>query len=473
MLGIGVGAAYSDAKVESIRVLPRKQEAAKTDTDWAPKVHVVISGFQGKMEPEVFTLSDQEVNPPVTVQAEKVVSYVDSDEPLALVVLIQGNEMWMGNTSYDEEEPLEGAYEGLGVALDEFSKAGPQESKGALIFYHDTVQIKQPMGELGALSGSSLGSQEGFRDNLRVSFLAGIDEAKNLLSNESGYRRALVVIGEGIGQEEGVGAKLKQRGKELKELDVEVYTIHYKTPNTVENPGERNMTELEPIESYSAVSRENFRAFASRIVKSIGARYYVDFPGEAFQWDGQAHELVVSVKGKQVGAPEFVLKQGPKPPPGEGSLWWLWLLLGIAGVFALLIIVFRNRPPRVVEAPVAEEPESTANKTVMLGVGGDDEGMPIVGWIVPLTGPNQYQTFKLLQGVTSVGSGEEANIVIDDQFMSAEHASVVCSPNGFTFNDGGSTNGSFVNEQKVSVHELVDNDVITMGRTEFKFKSIN
>jgi pSer/pThr/pTyr-binding forkhead associated (FHA) protein len=57
--------------------------------------------------------------------------------------------------------------------------------------------------------------------------------------------------------------------------------------------------------------------------------------------------------------------------------------------------------------------------------------------------------------------------------MSTIHAEIVCKQQGFVLNDLGSTNGTFVNERKVTEHELVDNDTFVLGKTEFKFKSIN
>jgi pSer/pThr/pTyr-binding forkhead associated (FHA) protein len=47
------------------------------------------------------------------------------------------------------------------------------------------------------------------------------------------------------------------------------------------------------------------------------------------------------------------------------------------------------------------------------------------------------------------------------------------SPAGFTLIDNGSTNGCYVNDRKISKHDLLDNDMITLGKTNFKFKSIN
>jgi pSer/pThr/pTyr-binding forkhead associated (FHA) protein len=46
------------------------------------------------------------------------------------------------------------------------------------------------------------------------------------------------------------------------------------------------------------------------------------------------------------------------------------------------------------------------------------------------------------------------------------------TPIGFSLLDKGSTNGVIVNSRRVPIHDLVDNDVFTLGKTDFKFKSI-
>ena len=66
------------------------------------------------------------------------------------------------------------------------------------------------------------------------------------------------------------------------------------------------------------------------------------------------------------------------------------------------------------------------------------------------------------------------DIVITAGFMSSEHCQITTSPEGFALVDGGSTNGSYVNQHKVQgKQDLIDNDLITLGKTNFKFKSIN
>jgi len=106
-------------------------------------------------------------------------------------------------------------------------------------------------------------------------------------------------------------------------------------------------------------------------------------------------------------------------------------------------------------------------------VGGTD-GFPIVGWLVPLNGSQAYQTFKLRGGGTKIGTAPPCDIVVNDGFMSTEHCQINASPQGFTLVDGGSTNGCYVNDRKIQGKlDLVDNDMVTLGKTNFRFKSIN
>ena len=72
-----------------------------------------------------------------------------------------------------------------------------------------------------------------------------------------------------------------------------------------------------------------------------------------------------------------------------------------------------------------------------------------------------------------VGRGAENHIVLDGDSVSRRHAHLEQRGNVWWAVDDGSTNGTYVNDRKVTKHELVDNDVIMLGKTNFKFKSVN
>ena len=482
LLALGLSShSFAQRLIESsLKTTPRKKGDKRRD-GWAPRIRAVITTDKGGLKPESFTISDLDLDPPVVgIQAVRAKPYVESDEPLAVVVLVQGTETWMGTESFDDEDPIQGAFGGLSDAVNALSKAGPPGSRGGLLVYHEKPEIKQPLEDLASLNGGVLGAQENYKGKAIAALLPGLDAAKNLLANEGGKRKVLVVVGDGIGQRNEIGSDIKDRAKAFRELGVAVYTIYYRAPEGPED-GQGHMLTLAKKsaggESFVAPAKDNIKTFAETIVKQIGARYYVDFPGEAFTWDAQERSIEIEVDGDKLDPASLrFAPETARPSSGGGSLWWLWLLLVLVVVIVLIILIVKRQskaaPMPVMEAPPPEAPAEPA-KTVMLGLEGSDEGMPIVGWIVPLQGPNQYQTFKLYQGATKIGSGQESHIVIDDHFMSTTHAEVVCSPGGFVLNDAGSTNGMFVNQRRVKSHDLVDNDVFTLGKTDFKFKSIN
>jgi pSer/pThr/pTyr-binding forkhead associated (FHA) protein len=121
-----------------------------------------------------------------------------------------------------------------------------------------------------------------------------------------------------------------------------------------------------------------------------------------------------------------------------------------------------------IEPNQAAEPAMSSPKTGMW-----TEGFPLVGWLVPLNGRHEFQTFKLQDRTTKIGTAAPSDVVINDGFMSTEHCRIVRSPQGFLLQDNKSTNGCWVNDHRVDQHDLVDNDMITLGKTNLKFKSVS
>ena len=97
----------------------------------------------------------------------------------------------------------------------------------------------------------------------------------------------------------------------------------------------------------------------------------------------------------------------------------------------------------------------------------------LVGWIVVMNGAQQYTDHKVFEGVNSIGAAADNDIVVTDDYLSSKHASIRFEDNEYYFFDHDSTNGSYVNEKKVNnKEELIDNDTIRLGRTEFRFKAL-
>ena len=122
----------------------------------------------------------------------------------------------------------------------------------------------------------------------------------------------------------------------------------------------------------------------------------------------------------------------------------------------------------------APQPEPSAEKTVALNL--DDlkkkKNRPVVGWIVAQNGNHRGMDFRLYDGKNLLGTAADCDIVITDPYLSAKHCTIRHEDGNFVLIDLDSTNGVFVNQKRVSTMELIDNDTVRLGRTEFKFKAL-
>lgn len=477
----------------TLEVVPQEDPKKDAPPDLEAKV------VSGSAAPDVATISLVQTDPkkgPIEIKAAELKTYAQGKEKLGLVVLFESQFVWIGDDSYSENATkYEGVYKVLTAALDKLNTAGPPGSKGALVSYGTGAQVKW-QGELKDLTGDKIGTQKelgrmGTTPVVNRDLVVGVDEAAVLLNKMGTSRKVLVVIGDGVNTNAEAGqAELSERKKKLTGDGVVVYAIYLQAP--VDLDGDPNGMKKLTGNHKALESSEGLGPAVSSVVDQINDRYYVRFPGadvklkKSFEWDENPHTFALKIDKDEFEIDEIVLAPKWIPPwmrKSGGFPWWLFIIIPL-GLILLVVVgikVFKKKPepePVFVPAPVAAPAPSAPApagpmKTVMIGIGGDDQGFPVVGWIVPLNGPNQFQTFKLQAGATKIGTGGAAHIVVNDGFMSTEHCQIVCSPAGFVLVDGGSTNGTYVNDRKVDKHELVDNDVIMMGKTNFRFKSIN
>ena len=120
-----------------------------------------------------------------------------------------------------------------------------------------------------------------------------------------------------------------------------------------------------------------------------------------------------------------------------------------------------------------QKPQGGSNRTMALDMGSSAPAGTNVGWLVPLEGLQAGELFQLNKARCVVGTAPDCDVVLTDPSISSRHAEFISMAGGFRVNDLGSTNGTFVNDKRVSSHDLVDNDNVRLGRTPFKFKSMN
>ncbi|MFC4019368.1 FHA domain-containing protein [Micromonospora sp. GCM10011542] len=84
-------------------------------------------------------------------------------------------------------------------------------------------------------------------------------------------------------------------------------------------------------------------------------------------------------------------------------------------------------------------------------------------------GPMRGASFRLRTEPQLIGRAPTAHVVIPDPHLSRQHAEVWLAPEGATLRDLGSTNGTWLNDRRITGTErLADGDVVRVGRTELR-----
>lgn len=79
------------------------------------------------------------------------------------------------------------------------------------------------------------------------------------------------------------------------------------------------------------------------------------------------------------------------------------------------------------------------------------------------------QAFVLTGERTVIGRAMDSDIVIEESGVSRHHLELLVTPNGVIARDMGSTNGLFVEGQKIDAVTLQDGNTLTIGRTQIMF----
>jgi VWFA-related protein len=126
--------------------------------------------------------------------------------------------------------------------------------------------------------------------------------------------------------------------------------------------------------------------------------------------------------------------------------------------------------PAPAPVPVAVEPPQK-RRTVFVSGGPPPAVSYRSAHLELLNGPLQGSRLALLEGRTSLGRDETNRIVVQDEKASSQHAVILGQAGRFCLEDVGSTNGTFVDEQRLEgPHALRSGERVRLGGTAFLFR---
>ena len=148
-----------------------------------------------------------------------------------------------------------------------------------------------------------------------------------------------------------------------------------------------------------------------------------------------------------------------------------WALLGlriafIVGLYWFIAQVVRviaretrmlATPPRPAKAAATPKPGPVADQAGLEMIDPGESGLEAGAYI-------------RLYAPTLVGREAACHLVLDDPFVSGEHAEISRDNEGWWVADTGSTNGTFVNGALLTTAAtLVEGDIVQFGRIRFRF----
>lgn len=145
------------------------------------------------------------------------------------------------------------------------------------------------------------------------------------------------------------------------------------------------------------------------------------------------------------------------------ALLWLFILSVVSVIRSDLFGHTVPQPGPADEPQPLEEPARA--KKSRRGKKGQPHKLAIV------QGPQTGLSASLSDGVVLIGRGSDCQLILDDDYVSTRHARLVAADAGPYVEDLGSTNGTYVNGQRITAPTSVSLvDSIRIGKTVLKLE---
>ncbi len=196
----------------------------------------------------------------------------------------------------------------------------------------------------------------------------------------------------------------------------------------------------------------------------------------------RVRELELPAELATVAAPPVATTTPLEATRGSSTpMLWLGLVVGGLGLLAALAVAamwLRSRQPPAQRPERNDDDDEPGDSTLVMrapsGTDGVDKTlfMPLKPSLRIIEGAGTGQVFNLSMDTSiSLGRAPTNGIVVSEAAVSGQHCRVRPESGGFVLLDLKSTNGTYVNDRRVSRHALKSGDVIKLGSVSLQFRT--
>jgi hypothetical protein len=391
-----------------------------------------------------------------------------------------------------EGEPLDKVKDAVHALLEGLSP----KVRVLLVDYGADVTSHPPFRPAGALSGDVDDlSTDGEAGDL--SLVKAVDAALIELNKPRPdgrqARRLIVVVSDGLNSQMD-RRTFKALGDAAARARVPIHTLAF-SPTDERGPL-LNLGEISKRSNGTfrwAKTAEDLRAQIDTLTDELNKQYVLTFKLETRSLEGKkfqlaSEELTSNILVFDSSGGSFGGNEGKRPLVP----WWLWILAGlvvIGGGAAVVIARAPSRPKKpmkfspyragaqpsanATQAP-APQPQAPAPPQPMAPVAVAGRALPAAatrGVLIVVSGALAGSRVDVGAQPVTVGKGPSSLQIGDDPAVSTRHAELAQRGTLFVVTDLGSTNGTFVNSQRITQPaRLNDGDLLRFGNTQMKFR---
>jgi FHA domain/von Willebrand factor type A domain len=400
----------------------------------------------------------------------------------------------LDSSSSSGDQPLDKVKE----AVQSLFEGMPPKWRVFFIDYGGDVTPHPPFRPAGGVGGDIDGlSADGDAADLKL--IQAVDAALIELNKEAKAREAkgdkparrlIVLVSDGLNYNMDKNA-FRTLGKSASKFQIPIHTIAF-SPQDDRGPL-LNLGEISKLSNGTfrwAKNGDDLRNQIETLADELNKQYVL-----TFKYDDALENRTFVLT--QADLTSNVLHLGKNVIGDKHGLGWWWLLI-IAGVLAVggivLVVIARSHvevhdfgaaarqkaEQQAAQAQPAAAPQQPRN-AMRIGDPAPAQQQPSAargglsrGTVIVVGGALSNVRVGIAIGAAPIliGKGPATLQIMDDPAVSTRHALISGEPQGITLTDLQSTNGTFVNNQRISSPTLLqDGDLVRVGNTQIKFRA--